>query len=90
MQGGETTLGKGVSNLIAKSLSTGPTSDQLSDRELDVIRLLARGMGNKEIAKDLFISESTVIFHVHNICKEFGCANRTQVVHHATTAGLLS
>lgn len=90
VQGGETTLGKGVSNLIAKSLSTGPSSDQLSDRELDVIRLLARGMGNKEIAKDLFISESTVKFHVHNICKKFGCTNRTQVVHHATTAGLLS
>ena len=90
VQGGETTLGKGVSNLIAKSLSTGPSSDQLSDRELDVIRLLARGMGNKEIAKELFISESTVKFHVHNICKKFGCTNRTQVVHHATTAGLLS
>jgi two-component system response regulator DevR len=90
VQGGETTLGKGVSNLIAKSLSTGPSSDQLSDRELDVIRLLARGLGNKEIAKDLFISESTVKFHVHNICKKFGCTNRTQVVHHATTAGLLS
>jgi len=90
VQTGETTLGKGVSNLIAKSLATAQSSDQLSDRELDVIRLLARGLGNKEIAKELFISESTVKFHVHNICKKFGCSNRTQVVHHATTAGLLS
>ena len=89
VQQGETTLGKGVSNLIAKSLATAQNPDQLSDRELDVIRLLARGLGNKEIAKDLFISESTVKFHVHNICKKFGCTNRTQVVHHATTAGLL-
>ena len=89
VQTGETTLGKGVSNLIAKSLATAQSSDQLSDRELDVIRLLARGLGNKEIAKELFISESTVKFHVHNICKKFGCSNRTQVVHHATTAGLL-
>lgn len=89
VQVGETTLGKGVSNLIAKSLATATNSDQLSDRELDVIRLLAKGMGNKEIARDLFISESTVKFHVHNICKKFGCSNRTQVVHHATSAGLL-
>lgn len=90
VQGGETTLGKGVSNLIAKSLATAQNPDQLSDRELDVIRLLAKGLGNKEIAKDLFISESTVKFHVHNICKKFGCSNRTQVVHYATTAGLLN
>jgi DNA-binding NarL/FixJ family response regulator len=89
VQQGETTLGKGVSNLIAKSLATAQNPDQLSDRELDVIRLLAKGLGNKEIAKDLFISESTVKFHVHNICKKFGCSNRTQVVHYATTAGLL-
>lgn len=89
VQQGETTLGTGVSNLIAKSLATAQNPDQLSDRELDVIRLLAKGLGNKEIAKDLFISESTVKFHVHNICKKFGCTNRTQVVHHAATAGLL-
>lgn len=90
VQQGETTLGQGVSNLIARSLATAQNPDQLSDRELDVIRLLAKGLGNKEIAKDLFISESTVKFHVHNICKKFGCTNRTQVVHYATTAGLLS
>ena len=89
VQRGETTLGQGVSKLIAKSLSSAQNPEQLSDRELDVIRQLAKGLGNKEIAKELFISESTVKFHVHNICKKFGCTNRTQVVHHAATAGLL-
>ena len=83
-------LGPGVSKLIAKSLGGQASPDQLSDRELDVVRLLARGLGNKEIAKSLFISESTVKFHVHNICKKFGCTKRTQVVHFATSAGLLS
>jgi two-component system, NarL family, response regulator DevR len=76
--------------LIARSLGSGQTPDQLSDRELDVLRLVARGLGNKEIAKSLFISESTVKFHVHNICKKFGCTKRTQVVHFATSAGLLT
>ena len=90
VQRGETMLGQGVSKLIAKSLGSGSAPDQLSDRELDVVRLLARGLGNKEIAKSLFISESTVKFHVHNVCKKFGCTKRTQVVHYATSAGLLS
>jgi len=90
VQKGETVLGQGVSKLIAISLG-GPTqSESLSDRELDVVRLLGRGLGNKEIAKELFISESTVKFHVHNICKKFGCSKRTQVVHFATAAGLLA
>jgi two-component system, NarL family, response regulator DevR len=90
VQRGETMLGQGVSKLIARSLGSGQTPDQLSDRELDVLRLVARGLGNKEIAKSLFISESTVKFHVHNICKKFGCTKRTQVVHFATSAGLLT
>jgi DNA-binding NarL/FixJ family response regulator len=90
VQRGETMLGSGVSKLIAKSLNSTSSNDQLSDRELDVVRLVSRGLGNKEIAKNLFISESTVKFHVHNICKKLGCVNRAQVVHFATNAGLLA
>jgi DNA-binding NarL/FixJ family response regulator len=91
VQRGETVLGAGISSLIAKSLSgRDGSSEQLSDRELDVLRLLARGHGNKEIARELFISESTVKFHVHNICKKMGVTKRTQVVHVATAAGLLA
>ena len=89
VQQGDTVLGNGVSKLIAKSLHASP-QDQLSDRELDVIRFLSRGLANKEIAKELFISESTVKFHVHNICKKLGCTKRTQVVHFANSAGLLN
>jgi DNA-binding NarL/FixJ family response regulator len=91
VQQGETVLGGGISSLIAKSLSAREgSSEQLSDRELDVLRLLARGHGNKEIARELFISESTVKFHVHNICKKMGVTKRAQVVHFATAAGLLA
>lgn len=89
VQQGETVLGTGVSKLIAKSLHQAP-QEQLSDRELDVVRFLARGFANKEIAKELFISESTVKFHVHNVCKKLGCTKRAQVVHFANTAGLLN
>ena len=89
VQEGETVLGAGVSKLIAKSLNQS-SQEQLSDRELDVVRFLARGLANKEIARELFISESTVKFHVHNICKKLGCTKRAQVVHFANTAGLLN
>lgn len=89
VQQGETVLGAGVSKLIAKSLHQS-SQVQLSDRELDVVRFLARGLANKEIARELFISESTVKFHVHNICKKLGCSKRAQVVHFANTAGLLN
>jgi DNA-binding NarL/FixJ family response regulator len=68
----------------------GRAPDQLTGRELDVVRLLAKGMANKEIAKQLFISESTVKFHVHNISMKLGCSKRTQVVHFATSVGLLT
>lgn len=90
VQAGESSLGHGVSKLIAKGLGGAQHKEQLSDRELDVLRLLARGLANKEIAKQLFISESTVKFHVHNICLKVGCTKRTQVVHFAMNAGLLN
>lgn len=90
VQNGESSIGHGVSKLIAKGLGGAQQKEQLSDRELDVLRLLARGLANKEIAKQLFISESTVKFHVHNICLKVGCTKRTQVVHFAMNAGLLN
>ncbi|MEY3561006.1 MAG: hypothetical protein RL068_158 [Actinomycetota bacterium] len=90
VQKGESSLGQGVSKLIAKGLGGVQNQEQLSDRELDVLRLLARGLANKEISKQLFISESTVKFHVHNICQKIGCTKRTQVVHFAMNAGLLN
>jgi DNA-binding NarL/FixJ family response regulator len=90
VQNGESTLGHGVSKLIAKGLGGSQSQEQLSDRELDVLRLLAQGLANKEISKQLFISESTVKFHVHNICHKIGCTKRTQVVRFAMNAGLLN
>lgn len=91
VQSGETVLGTGVSSLLAKTLGASDVERQepLSDRELEVLRLVAQGRSNKEIAKELFISESTVKFHVHNVCTKFHCTKRTEVVHRATAAGLL-
>lgn len=52
----------------------------LSEREADVVRLLARRYSNQEIANELFISLNTVKFHVKNIYMKLGVANRSEVV----------
>lgn len=55
----------------------------LSSREIEVLKLLAKGMLNKEIAKELYISEKTVKNHVSNIFKKIGVSDRTQAAIYA-------
>ena len=55
-----------------------PPLDALSERELDVLRLLAQGLSNREIAERLFISEGTAKNHVSNILSKMSVRDRTQ------------
>jgi DNA-binding NarL/FixJ family response regulator len=66
-----------------------PDSDMLTERELDVLRLLAQGQTNKEIAAALVISERTVKFHVSAILSKLGAGNRTEAVTLAAQQGLI-
>jgi LuxR family maltose regulon positive regulatory protein len=61
----------------------------LSDRELEVLRLLADGMTNRQIAEQIVVSVSTVKSHVHHICNKLDADNRTKAVAHARQVGLL-
>ena len=63
--------------------------EPLSGRELDVLRHLAEGLSNKEIARALDISEHTVKFHVNAILGKLGAQSRTEAVVRATRAGLI-
>jgi len=63
--------------------------DMLTARELDVLRLLARGLQNKEIALELVISERTVKFHVSSILNKLNAGNRTEAVTTAIQQGLV-
>lgn len=64
--------------------------DDLTPRETEVLRLLARGLANKEIARDLSIGEKTVKTHVSNILSKLGVLSRTQAALYAVRAGLVS
>ena len=53
---------------------------QLTDREKEVIKVIADGLTNREIARELLISESTVENHIHNIYEKLEITNRAQAV----------
>jgi len=64
----------------AASAPQSPDPDRLTDRELDVLRLVVRGLRNKEIAAELGISENTAKFHLRNILDKLHAQNRAEVV----------
>ncbi len=66
-----------------------PSAPQLTERELEVITALAHGRVNKQIARDLDISEKTVRNHISNIYKKLHVYDRTQAVLYAIREGLI-
>ncbi len=64
--------------------------DTLTARELDVLRLLARGLRNKEIAARLYVSERTVNFHLANIYQKLNVSGRTEALSKAIEQGLVT
>lgn len=71
------------------TLEGGEGGARLSDRELEVLALVARGLSNKEIAHRMDIRTATVKNHVHSILQKLGVAKRTEAVREAYERGLL-
>src|SRR5262245_43271607 len=79
-----------LQNIRSESGEEQPLFTELTERELDVLRLIANGMTNSQIADKLVISENTVKGHVSNILSKLHLADRTQVAVYAWQRGLVS
>jgi two-component system, NarL family, response regulator LiaR len=91
---GEPSLHPSVARKLLTELAAPPqkplTPDPLTARELEILRLVAQGQSNKEIADRLVISEETVHTHVSNILNKLHLASRTQAALYALKEGLAS
>jgi NarL family two-component system response regulator LiaR len=79
---GRPTLAPEAAEVLIKA-ATHPQSESdpgLTDRELEILQLMVDGLSNPEIAKKLFVSRSTVKFHVSNILMKLGATSRTEAV----------
>ena len=79
---GESRLAPDITKKVLSGISGGEqganAAEQLTERETDVLRRVARGMSNKEIGADLSIAEKTVKTHISSILSKLGVADRTQ------------
>jgi NarL family two-component system response regulator LiaR len=93
---GETVLHPTIARMVLQELNRpapakqARTTDPLSEREVEVLRLLARGMSNQEIADALVVGEATVRSHVSSILRKLQLASRTQAALYALREGLAS
>lgn len=78
-----------LQNIRGENPESEPLFTELTDRELDVLKLIASGMTNSQIAEQLVISENTVKGHVSNILSKLHMADRTQVAVYAWQSGIV-
>jgi len=83
---------------VANRIISGPTpspnahgseSESLSEREMEVLQLMAKGLSNREIGRALWIGETTVKTHVSHVLRKLGVADRTQAVLAGVRSGLI-
>jgi DNA-binding NarL/FixJ family response regulator len=86
---GQVQLSPKVAGRLLREIRAPESPETLTDRETDVLRLLAKGYANKEIARALVIGEKTVKTHVSNILSKLGVSSRTQAALYAARIGLV-
>jgi len=78
-----------LASIVRAKTDPAPEPDVLTERELDVVRLVARGLSNQDIAEDLSISQKTVKAHVSNILGKLGLSSRVQIALYALRQGIV-
>jgi len=82
--------GRYLDPVVASQLAERQSHRSLSTREIDVLRLVAKGFGNKEIAGALSIAEVTVKLHVSHVLEKLHVKDRTQAATVALRRGIIS
>ena len=85
---GQVRLAPQAAARLMNEVRTPENPDMLTEREIEVLRLLAQGQANKEIARSLHIAEKTVKTHVSHILAKLGVSDRTQAALYAVKQGL--
>lgn len=88
---GESAFDSRSAAAMVRGINAGPAADvrQLTGREQEVLRLLARGLSNRDIGRQLFISETTAKFHVGNIMRKLRVSRRAEAVYVASKSGVI-
>jgi two-component system nitrate/nitrite response regulator NarL len=94
LERGEAAMTPQTTAVLLRGLASAPRSpaepvDSLTARELELIRLVAKGLPNKLIAIELSVSENTVKYHLKSISQKLGAENRTEAVTEAIRRGLV-
>ena len=87
---GQVQLGPEAAAKLMREMRTPDSPEALTERETEVLKLVARGWANKQVARELFVEEKTVKAHVSGILRKLGVTSRTQAALHAVRAGLVS
>ncbi|KNE82543.1 MULTISPECIES: MadR family response regulator transcription factor [Streptomyces] len=74
---------------MVRSMRVQPDRPRFTERELKVLQLLARGLSNRDIGAELYISATTVKFHVRNIMRKMDAGSRAEVVYEASKLGVI-
>lgn len=95
IKSGESVLHPAIIAKLLKRAATAPTgqhraSGLLSEREAEVLRLVALGMGNREIAEQLFLSQRTIKAHLTNIFNKLNVASRSEAIVKGLQCGLVT
>ena len=87
---GQVQLSPQASTYLLHSIRAHEIKEALTDREMEVLRLLARGKSNKEMARELQVVEDTIKTHIRHILSKLGVQSRTQAVLAAFRLGLIA
>lgn len=86
---GESAFDARSASAMVRSIRTAPDEPTLTEREQKVLELLAHGLSNRHIGGRLYISETTVKFHVRNIMRKLSASSRAEAVYEASKLGLI-